>query len=272
MPLLEGGNSAVLLAGLGLDPELDVTERLGGAPATLDALGGARPRTLVIGADLDPAGAAAVLVAERGLQVRIAARITRSLPVRSRTALGSVRDYGDRRLLRERGLLAALAAAWVEKPAAVAGVDYPQAAALCADTPTPLPTVGAGSSLFALAAMAEQRRTGTLVAVEQASLSGITVADGITAVLRREPEARPLPESQTIPGAELPISLAAYERAFQAKVRWEAGRHADSDRSTSRRATSSGRTAVCAPTTLSCRCRAPGPSTPRSPWRSRCPV
>jgi len=38
MPLMESSNAAVLLAGLGLDPELEVDERLGGAPATLDAL------------------------------------------------------------------------------------------------------------------------------------------------------------------------------------------------------------------------------------------
>ena len=38
LPLLEGGNAAVLLAGLGLDPEIEVSERLGGAPAALDAL------------------------------------------------------------------------------------------------------------------------------------------------------------------------------------------------------------------------------------------
>ena len=61
LPLLESSNAAVLLAGLGLDPEIEVTERLGGAPATLDALGSARPRTLVIGVDLTPAGAAAAL-------------------------------------------------------------------------------------------------------------------------------------------------------------------------------------------------------------------
>ncbi len=46
MPLLESSNAAVLLAGLGLDPELEVDERLGGAPATLDAVSSARPRTL----------------------------------------------------------------------------------------------------------------------------------------------------------------------------------------------------------------------------------
>src|SRR6202020_582363 len=48
LPLLEGGNAAVLLAGLGLDPEIEVSERLGGASAALDALTSARPRTLVI--------------------------------------------------------------------------------------------------------------------------------------------------------------------------------------------------------------------------------
>src|ERR1700721_3020970 len=33
LPLLEGGNAAVLLAGLGLDPEIEVSERLRGAAA-----------------------------------------------------------------------------------------------------------------------------------------------------------------------------------------------------------------------------------------------
>src|SRR5258708_5923488 len=66
MPLLESSNAAVLLAGLGLDPELEVDERLGGAPATLDAVSSARPRTLIIGTDLNPAGAAAILTAARG--------------------------------------------------------------------------------------------------------------------------------------------------------------------------------------------------------------
>ena len=37
LPLVESSNAAVLLAGLGLDPELEVDERLGGAPATTPA-------------------------------------------------------------------------------------------------------------------------------------------------------------------------------------------------------------------------------------------
>lgn len=229
LPLLDSSNAAVLLAGLGLDPELEVDERLGGAPATLDAVSSARPRTLIIGADLEPAGAAAILTAERGLQVRTAARVARSLPVRTRKATGDVHDYGDPRLLHERGLVASLEAAWLDTPAAVAGVDHSRASELTVGDPPALPTTGASSGLFALAGMAERDTTGPLVAVEQASLSGITVIGGVAELHRREPAPRPLPEGTIVGGAEIPISLAAYERAFEAKVRWEAGRFAEGD-------------------------------------------
>ncbi|EME16703.1 OB-fold domain-containing protein [Rhodococcus triatomae] len=229
LPLLESSNAAVLLAGLGLDPELEVTERLGGAPAALDTLSSARPRTLVIGVDTAPAGAAAVVTADRGMQVRAAGRVSRSLPVRTRGIAGDVRDYGDPRLLQERGFLASLRASWMDTPVAVAGVGHDQATALCAGTPAALPTIGASAGLFALAAMAETGETGPLVGVEQASLSGITVADGQVRIHRREPAARPSAPCTYVPGADIPISLAAYERAFEAKVRWEAGRHEGSE-------------------------------------------
>jgi len=229
LPLTESSNAAVLLAGLGLDPELEVIERLGGAPAALDALGSARPRTLVIGVDLESAGAAAVLTSDRGLQVRTAARVSRSLPVRTRNASGDIHDYGDPRLLKKRGYLASLSTAWVEAPAVVAGVTAGEAARLASAQGMNLPTTGASSGLFALAAMAESGSTGPLVGVEQASLSGLTVAEGAAQVHRREKPARPMPDSQRAAEGEIPISLAAYERAFEAKVRWEAGRFADSD-------------------------------------------
>ncbi|WP_280504499.1 OB-fold domain-containing protein [Nocardia farcinica] len=230
LPLMDSSNAAVLLAGLGLDPELEVIERLGGAPAALDALSSARPRTLVIGVDTDPAGAAAAYVGDRGgTQIRTAARVTRSLPARTRNAVGAVHDYGDPRLLRERGLVASLSAAWVDTPVAVAGVDEKQAAGLCRGEPPRLPTLGASAGLFALASMAEWGAPGLLVGVEQANLSGISVTPGPVAVRRVEPSARPLPEGECLPAADLPISLAAYDRAFEAKVRWEAGRHAGSD-------------------------------------------
>ncbi len=229
LPLLESSNAAVLLAGLSLDPELEVEERLGGAPAAIDALSSARPRTLVIGVDLDPAGAAAVVTAQHGLAVRTAARVARSLPVRTRNASGVVHDYGDPRLLHERGLVASLEAAWLDTPAALAGVDHERASDLCIGDPRPLPTTGASAGLFALAAMAESRKTGPLVAVEQASLSGLTVVGGVARIHRHEPAACAMPEGRVSSDADIPISLAAYERAFEAKVRWEAGRFADSD-------------------------------------------
>lgn len=231
LPLLESSNAAVLLAGLGLDPELEVDERLGGAPATLDAVSSARPRTLVIGVDLDPAGAAALITAEEGLRVRTAARVARSLPVRTRNAVGSVHDYGDPRLLHERGLIASLAAAWLDTPAAIAGVDHERTAELCLGDPPPLPTLGASSSVFALAGMAQAGRTGALVAAEQASLSGMTVSGGVALVIRHEPPARTAPAGIHTAGGDIPISLAAYERAFEAKTRWEAGRFTGPDAS-----------------------------------------
>ena len=269
LPLLEGGNAAVLLAGLGLDPEIEVSERLGGAPAALDALSSARPRTLVIAADVLPfAGAAAALVADSGLPVTPVARLARSLPVRTRSAAGEVHDYGDPRLLRERGVLASLAAfsplaaEGADKPLALAGVDARQAAAVCAGQPAALPTTGASSALFALAALAESGSAGPLFAAEQATVTGVLVGDGVAVVRRAEPAARPLPASTFTPGKEIPVSLAAYDRAFSAKVRFEAAGRPGPANSTSRPGTGSGRTAPCTPTTPWCRCRAPGPSTP----------
>jgi uncharacterized OB-fold protein len=38
-----------------------------------------------------------------------------------------------------------------------------------------------------------------------------------------------MPDGRFIADVEIPISLAAYERAFEAKVRWEAGRFTDAE-------------------------------------------
>src|SRR3984957_17089038 len=233
LPLLEGGNAAVLLAGLGLDPEIEMSERLGGAPAALDALTSARSRTLVIAADVQPfAGAAAALVAGSGLHVVPVARLARSLPVRTRSAAGEVHDYGDPRLLRERGVLASLATLATlaggdgEKPLALAGVDARQAAAVCAGQPPALPTTGASSALFALAALAESGSSGPLFAAEQATVSGVRVGGGGAVGRGAGPAARPAPPRTVPPGKGTPVCVAASGRAFRAKVRFEAGRQA----------------------------------------------
>lgn len=223
-PLFEGGNAAALLAGLGLDPALEVTERLGGAPAALDAVSGARPQTLVIAADIAPAGASAALISENGLAVRPTARHAGSLPVRTRDALGEVHDYGDPRLLRERGVSKSIRAATTETPLAVAGIDHRSATALCNGTPPRLPTMGASAALFALAWMVDTASHGTLIGVEQASVTGLAVDSGTAPVHRIEPRARQLPKTVLTPGHDIPISLAAYDRAFEAKLGWQASK------------------------------------------------
>ena len=271
-PLLETSNAAVLLAGLGLDPELEVDERLGGAPATVDAVSSARPRTLIIGSDLEPAGAAAILTAERGLQVRTAARVARSLPVRTRKSTGAVHDYGDPRLLHERGLIASLAAAWLDTPAAVAGVDHERAADLCLGDPPALPTRGASSSLFALAGMAERGTTGPLVAVEQAILSGITVSGGVAHIHRRVRARVRCRRAITSP---VPRSRSRWPPTSGRSRRKSVGRQdgsATPTTSTSHRDTASNPTAPWPPTTSWSRCRAPVRSIRKRPSTSRCPV
>ncbi len=145
LPLLDGGNGAALVAGLGLPAGTEVVEQVGGAPAALDQVVGAAPGTLVIGADTGAAsGAAAALIgAGTGLVVERAARVQHSLPVRARGRDGVVHDYGDPRLVRERGVRVALAEAAIDRKAvAVAGLVGKDAAALCEGTPPALATTG----------------------------------------------------------------------------------------------------------------------------------
>src|ERR1700746_3197915 len=89
VPLLEGGNGAALLAGLGLEPQVTVIEQVGGAAASLGAVTDSAPGTLVVTADCPPggpAGAAAVLTGGHGLgpELSRAGQVTRRLPVRGR--------------------------------------------------------------------------------------------------------------------------------------------------------------------------------------------
>jgi uncharacterized protein len=223
LPLLEGGNAAPLLAGLGLAPDVPVVEQVGGAPAVLDALADASAGTLVVAADVEPAGAAAAFVGDTGAALTLTSRVVRSLPVRARSGDGVVRDYEDPRLLRERGVgLAVERLDLAAKPDVVAGLPAKQAAALAGGRPPALPTTGASSTLFALAALAESAPQGLLLAVEQGSATAAEVV-GSPTVHRDEPAPRPAPAYTWTSGPDISISLPAYERAFEPKLRWEAG-------------------------------------------------
>ena len=77
-------------------------------------------------------------------------------------------------------------------------------------------------SVSPLAALAEQGATGPVLAVEQATLALAELGGGTVAVTRDEPAARPRPAGTLAPGSSVSISLSAYERAFDAKLRLEA--------------------------------------------------
>jgi len=225
LPLLEGGNAAALLGGLGLDPGTDVVERLGGAPATLDAVAAAPPSWLVIGADAAaPAGAAGAVTGARGGNLSAVGRVHRSLPLRARGQDGIVHEDDDPRLQRERGTRASFeAAGLLGKPDVIAGLRRKEAVPFCHRAPIELPTLGASAPLFALAALAESGASGLVAATEQATVSAVSWDPADTKLRRDESQARELPRRRPGSGPEIKLVFTAYDRAFEPKLRWEAG-------------------------------------------------
>jgi uncharacterized OB-fold protein len=143
----------------------------------------------------------------------------------TRDARGASTDYADPRLLRERGVRLSLdRLGLVGEVAAVAGLAPRDAAQLTGSRPASVPTAGASAALLALAAVAEQGRGGRVLAVEQATVAAADLGPGAVPVSRDEvaPGSRPATRPGT--AAEIAISLAAYERAFDAKLRLEADR------------------------------------------------
>lgn len=225
LPLLEGGNAPALLAGLGLSDRVEVVERVGGAPATLDALAEASEYSLVVGTDVSgAAGAGAAWTSSVGGGLTALTRVQRSLPLRVRGQDGAVHEDDDPRLQRERGLRVSLGAAGLPgKPVVLAGLSDREAAAWCEGNPPGLPTLGASAPLFALAALAERGAGGIVAAVEQATVSAVHWEPAGVIVRRDERAARELPRRRLSPGPEIKIAFTAYDRAFDAKLRWQAG-------------------------------------------------
>jgi uncharacterized OB-fold protein len=225
LPLLEGGNAASLLAGLGLADDVDVVERIGGAPASLDAVVSAGPAVLVIAVDVaTPAGAAAALTSDEVSDFAAVVRVHRSLPLRVRTSEGRVREDHDPRLQRERGLRAAIDQANLSsKPLVIAGLSRRESSSFCEGDFPSLPTTGASSSIFALAALAEYGGSGLIGAIEQASFAAAAFDLQGAVVERVEPSPPLQPLSRpAADGPDIKISFAAYERAYDSKLRWQA--------------------------------------------------
>jgi uncharacterized OB-fold protein len=229
-PLLEGGNGAVLLAALSLQADTPVSEVLGGAPAVLDQLGGAGNDTLVIAADDNDvaAGAAAVLTGEGGVAVSPLARQTRSLPLTARGEDGARHAYPDPRLQREVGVRSTLSRLGLTGPNRIAAVAGVAPAQLGSDfdvtSAASAPAVSAAAIIRLLADAIDAGTQGLLLAVEQATISAAElVLDGASPrIARDECPPRELPKTRTADGVGIPISMPAYARAFEPKIRWEA--------------------------------------------------
>ena len=232
LPGLEGGTEAILLAGLGLPRQTRCVIQLGGPPAALSALCAAEPGALIIAVDVVPAAAAAAAVigdpstATSGrTELQELPGSEGSLPVRVRTTAGGVFDYEDPRLLRVRGTGAARERLGLDdKPVAMAGLTAKETVALVQGTAAALPSTGAAAALFALADAIDRGVEGVVVAVEQASAAAARLWAGATPVVRHEPAVQAPPVTRPGAPASIPISLSAYDRAFDSKLGLQAGR------------------------------------------------
>ena len=225
-PLLEGANAAVLLGGLGLPGTSMSSSGWAERPPPSMRLLGAASRTLIVAADDDPgAGACAVLVDEPSSLVP-AGRIQRSLPLRARGLDGVVYQDDDPRLQRERGVRARHSSVcrcrpnpfrspgWRprrQRPSArvIHPISPPpgQAALGSPSVPSPRPEHGAWSPRSSRPHSARH--------------SSIRPAYGWWR--SPAPPRNSLP-GRPAPGPDIKLAFTAYERAFEAKVRWEATR------------------------------------------------
>lgn len=230
-PLLEGGNGAVLLAALSLSADVPVSEVLGGAPAVLDQILGAPDGTLVLAADdsASVAGAGAVLIGTAGASLAPVARQTRSLPTTVRGEDGTRHQYGDPRLQREIGVKSTVARLGLTNSQPVAAVIGTKAKELGGDIDAAGavedPISSASGVIRALAALIEKGQTGgLLLAIEQSSVTAaeLDASSAAPTITRDEVPVRDLPKFRTADGNGIPISLPAYARAFEPKLRWEA--------------------------------------------------
>jgi uncharacterized OB-fold protein len=85
-------------------------------------------------------------------------------------------------------------------------------------------TVSAGAIIGLLAEAIEAGTQGLVLAVEQASVSAaeLTLAEAKPRISRDEFSPQALPKTRVADGVGIPISMPAYARAFEPKIRWEA--------------------------------------------------
>jgi len=224
---LLGTISEVVLEGLGLKSNTPVEERLGGAPSVLDALLSGADGTLVIAIDpVAPAGAGAVLVGKGSISLEFLGAERFTMPVRTRLSSElSDRVYDDPRLLRERGWRRAAGSLTTASCTVIAGLTEKESHELSATFNSAGSAVQAAATIFGIASMIDEHGAGSLVALEGGLGIAATVNVSPGATVERDlPAPLNAPASWTprAPGS-IPVSVAAYERAFEAKVGFKVG-------------------------------------------------
>jgi uncharacterized OB-fold protein len=223
--LLEGDTAAIVAHALG-DESIHVNVVLGGAPDVVHLLTTAALGSVIVGVEVgDNAGAGAVLVAAGGASATSAGAHHASLPIRvHRAGESSALVYDDPRLLREVGWRNAVAPLVTDESMAIVGIANSVARTFGngANLAEGVHAGGPAAVAFALAEIA-RFGSGRLIAVEQASAEAVDVV-GVPEVIVNRREGIEQIHASVDSGAAIPISLAAYARAFPAKVGLRAGR------------------------------------------------
>jgi uncharacterized OB-fold protein len=218
--------AAIVASALRLDDDVPVTQVQGGGSSALLALATAAPGSVVVALDADRnVGAAAVKVRSDDARPMLARRYRHSLPQRVRRSdAATATVYDDGRLMRERGWGPAIAALADGASPIVTGAPASASARFGGRAPEGLAEEAeAGWAAFvALADAYSQPSGGRVAALEGASGSAVDVPNANAAVVRRARQS--YPAAARLPGARIAISLAAYERAFDAKVGLNASR------------------------------------------------
>jgi len=218
---------AVIAAALDLSESVPVERRIGGAATALEALTLSPENTLVLAIDLarsdDGSDGAAAALTGPGEGLRAAGRVQHGMPVAD---VGGVHD--DLRLLRERAWRPAAErlAVGADGAVVVAGIPARVSKGLVRSVKAPAPPLveGAAGALLALADLGAAGQLGRVIGLEggDGAAADLFELDFQVARLERSTTV-PYPKPPAIE-VEIPISLSAYERAFEAKVGLKASR------------------------------------------------
>ncbi|MGI5131029.1 Zn-ribbon domain-containing OB-fold protein [Pseudonocardia sp. CA-107938] len=218
-----GFGTGVVARALDLPDDATVELRVGGGPALLDAVLSAGAGTLVVGVDLaeGAAAAGAVRVGDgRGAELHPAGRVNGSLPMRVRT-VDSARTavYGDGRVERELATRPVVERLRAQGAPLLVGVSPSEARRWKAHPAAP-PTQGPAGVVFAMAeAVSGPGPEVRIVALDAGSGVAADLLPGPVDVLRDERPALPAGERPVVgEDVEIPFSMPAYARAFEAKV------------------------------------------------------